>query len=197
MAEAEAWRAEARGLIGRRVQRVRYIDIDYGAELYRHDEAGPRTIESEAEWADPTWSHSTCDSVDHAVELETSDGARFTVSWESPGTIEGLGLRELPAIGSAVSVDAGVAVWDVSDTKQWRAVRDAEVTAVEMHYEQWDDSGEALWCSWITVEFGDHSVGFVLGEADRAKGSVLPSADNVAVIFERRFLPSWLLERHG
>lgn len=194
--EAETWRAEARALVGRRVERVRYFDIDYRAELYRRDAVGPRVIEREAEWANPNWSHSACDSVDHAVELETSDGAFFTVSWEPPGVIEGLGLRELPAIGTAVRDDADVAMWDVSDTKRWKAVRDADVTAVDMHYERWANSGEAWWCSWISVEFGRHVVEFVLGEGDQAKECVLPSADNVAVIFERRFVPSWLTDRH-
>lgn len=195
--EADARRAEARELVGRRVERIRYIDIDAWAELYRGDEIGPRTIESEAEWADPTWSRPACHSVDHAVELETSDGALFTVSWDSPGMEEGLGLRELPALGKAVRVDADVAVWDVSDAPPSWAVRGADVSAVEMHYERWDEAGEALWCSWITIDFGGHAVEFVLGESDRATEAVLPSADNVAVIFERRFLPGWLSDRHA
>lgn len=195
--EAETWRTEARALVGRHIERIRYFEIDYGAELYRRDVVGPRAIESEEEWANAPWSQSVCDSVDHAVELETSDGAFFTVSWDPPGVLmEGLGLRELPAIGNAVRTDADVAVWDVSDTEPWKAVREVEVTAVEMHYDRWDDAGEALWCSWISVELGGDVIEFVLGEGDRAKACVLPSADNVAVIFERRFLPSWLTGGH-
>ena len=183
-------------MVGRRVERVRYFDIDYRAEQYRHEEVGPRTIKSEAEWSDPSWACSACDSVDFAVELETTDGARFTVSWDAPGMMEGLGLRELSASGSAFLADADVAVWDVSDTPQWAAVRYADVTSIEMHYEWWDDSGEARWCSWISVELGSHVIEFVLGEGDRSNDGVLPSSDSVAVIFDRRFLPSWLTNRH-
>lgn len=182
-------------MVGRRIERVRYFDIDYRAEQYRHDEVGPRAIESEAEWVEPTWTHSACDSIDYAVELETSDGARFTVSWDAPGMMEGLGLRELPAIGNAFRDDAHVAVWDVSDTARWKAARDSEVTSVEMHYERWYESGEGLWCSWISVELGGIVIEFVLGEGGRGTDRVAPSANNVAVIFDGQFLPSWLTDR--
>ncbi len=195
--DAEAYRVEARGLIGRHVERIRYFDIDYRTEEFRRHEVGPRTIVREAEWVEPSWRHQVCDSIDYAVELETRDGARFTVSWENLGKMEGLGLRELPAIGNAFRDDADVAEWDVSDTTQWRAARDSAVTSVEMHYERWDDSGESLSCSWVTVELGSRIIEFVLGEGDRVNDRVLPSANNVAVIFDSRFLPPWLADRHG
>lgn len=194
--EADRYRVEARALVGRQLGRIRYFDIDYRAEQYRRDHVGPRTIESEVEWVEPTWSHPACDSIDHAVELETSDGARFTVSWHSPGMAEGLGLRELRAIGNAVRDDADVAVWDVSDTNRWKSVRDAEVTSVEMHYQPWGDSDGHLWCPWITIELGGHAIEFVLAEGDPANNSVRPSSDNIAVIFDKASLPSWLFDRH-
>ena len=119
--EAERYRAEASGLVGQAIERVRYWNLDYFADRFRHGAVGTRPIESEEEWEVATWRHPACDTVDFAVELETQTGGSFAVSWESPGRVEGLGLRELPALDNAFSEDAAVALWDVTERNRLRA----------------------------------------------------------------------------
>jgi hypothetical protein len=194
-AVADSYQAEASGLVGEVIARVRYVNIDYFMEQFRHGQVGPRLVTAAEEWKDPTWRHPACDTVDFAVELETPSGRCFTVAWESPGTREGLGLRELRALGNAFRGDTDVAVWDVTDQQEWRDLVGKSVSRVVMHYEPSDSTG-ALWCSWITVEIAAKTVEFLLaeGQADQPD-SLLPSANNVAVIFEPASLPEWLKPR--
>src|SRR5437763_8323129 len=96
--EADDFQSEAAELIGETVAAVRYVNLDYLAEQFRGQARGPRLIESSAEWAEATWRHPSCDTVDWAVELLTQSGRYFTVSWDSPGMQEGIGLRKLSAI---------------------------------------------------------------------------------------------------
>ncbi len=191
---AGAFRAEASRLAGEVIARVCYVDIDYRAEDFRNATTGPRAIERDVEWADPTWRHAACDSVDFGVEIETVTGRRFTVSWETPGWREGLGLRELPLLGNAVDRDARVAIWDVTTRSSWAELVGQQVTSVELHYEPWDESG-AVWCSWISVRIGARNVEFVLGDGSSEGDEIAPAADNVAVIFGECRLPAWLVER--
>ncbi len=148
--EAGAFESEAAELVGETVSAVRYVNLDYLAGQFRGQERGPRLIESSEEWAEPTWRHPACDTVDWAVELRTASGRSFTVSWDSPGMQEGIGLRKVVAVGTAVDESADAAIWDVSQQRGWRDLVGRTVTDVVMHYREWGE-GAALWCPWITV----------------------------------------------
>jgi hypothetical protein len=194
--EAEEFQAEASGLVGQTIARVRYVNIDYLAEQFRGGAIGPRTIESEVEWEHPTWSYPACDTVDFGVEIETVAGRHFTASWESPGPHEGLGLRPLTLLGAAVDERADCAVWDVTWRSGWRSFVHKVVERVTLHYGPWGDGSAALWCSWITLEVDSRPIEFLLADASRAdEAEVAPSADNVAVLFAPDRLPSWLVSR--
>ena len=188
--EAGEFRAEARELVGEELAAVHYITLDYRREEFRGDVVGPRPITSPTEWTDPCWRHPACHTVDHAVELRTASERVFTASWESPGRIEGLGLRELPAIGSAVDEDRDVAIWDVSATPGWRSLIGGRVSSVDLHYERWDGSG-ALWCRRIDLRIDGRPVVLLLAEGKPWTEDLAPSADNVAVLFDGDVRPSW------
>ncbi len=191
-AEADAYQAEATDLVGVTIGAIRYLNIDYFAERFRHGEIGPRRVVDDKEWDQPTWRHPACDTVDFAVEIDTRSGRHFTIGWESPGAREGLGLRELLALGNAFREDTEVAIWDVGRQSEWRDLVRNVVSAVVLHYERWDNDG-ALWCPWITVEIDGQKVEFFLGEGQSDKpDSPEPSATNVAVIFGPAALPRWL-----
>jgi hypothetical protein len=194
-AVADAYQAEAGRLVGERITAVRYLNIDYLLDHFRHGEVGPRQIEADEEWDQPTWRHPACDTVDFAVELDTRSGRHFTISWERPGTREGLGLRELVAFGNAFREDTEVAVWDVTRQSGWPDLVGKVVSEVVMHYERWDDAG-ALWCPWITFKMDRKEVAFLLaeGQADKPDAPE-PSANNVAVLFGPATLPGWFKSR--
>lgn len=188
--EADGFIAEADRLVGQSLVGVRYIDIDYRSDTYRGDAAGPRVIDSVEEWREPTWAHAACHSVDFAVELLTGTGARFTVSWESPGMREGLGLREFEAVGTAVGADADVAIWDVSHQPQWRELMEKLVESVDLCYEPWGHS-EALWCRRTDLRVGGRGIALLLAEGVWQSDDLVPSADNVAIVFGEHVTPPW------
>jgi len=188
--------AEARGLEWQAIVRVRYFNIDYFASQFRNGALSARSIESDEEWESATWRYPACDSVDFAVELETSSGRYFTVSWDSPGHVEGLGLRELRAVGNAFDDDAAVALWDVTERSNWSDLIGKTVTEVDLHYQPWGGDSEAYWCDWVTVGFDGAEVSFLLADVEGADSDVpVPSADNVAVVFSPGTVPRWLTSR--
>jgi hypothetical protein len=181
-------REHAREMVGSRLSTVSYILIDYG-QLDRDDGShGPRLVAEVAELASPTWRSETFDRVDYAVEFTTTAGRVFTCSWDSPGSHEGVWLRQVPARGSAYANDADVAVWDVSHAGRWDNFMGVAITDLTLHYRPWSDDG--YWCSRITIAFGDHSVHLLLGDADTEQ-RLVPSSDNIAVLFPPEPLPSW------
>lgn len=180
-AEADAFRAEASRLVGQRLARVRYVTLDFQLEAFP-DASGPRCVESPAEWNDPDWSYAMGDCVEHAVELELASGEHFTVSWESPGEQEGIGLRQVEALGSAVRADARVAVWDVTERSRWSGLIGSSVRSVDLEFRPSGDS-DALWCDQIDVLFGSRRVQFRLATPAADGCSWTRSSDDVAVIF--------------
>lgn len=148
-----------------------------------------------AEWERPTWRHPACDTTDFAVELETGSGSCFTISWESPGEREGLGIRELPAEGNAYRDDTEVAIWDVTSSHDWRDLLPSVVTNVEMHTipglppERCGATGSASrsrresWSSCLRRVISTSPTPFSLRR------------NNVAVIFGAAQLPGWLVAR--
>lgn len=188
--DAVAFQEEASRLAGKVLSEVRYITLDYRSDQFRGDVAGPRYVSSVDEWAEPSWRHPACDTVDFAVEFFTETGPVFTASWDSPGAREGLGLREGSAVGMAVADAANAAIWDVSQTMQWRDLVGCRVDSVELCYEPWDETG-ALWCRRIDLKIGAKPVTLLLAEGVWDSDELAPSADNVAVVSGTQIDAPW------
>lgn len=73
--------------VGKSIVSVRYVDIDYRREEHAPGTGGPRHTVDAAEWAEPTWHATDCDTVDFGVELHMSDLSTFSISWEPPGPL--------------------------------------------------------------------------------------------------------------
>jgi hypothetical protein len=180
-------RSHARELTGSKLAAVSYVLIDYGQQDRSTGSHGSRLISNQDELASPAWRYETFDCADYAVEVTTEAGRVFTASWDSPGYHTGVWLREVPARGSAYVADADVAVWDVSRAGRWDSYIGVEVTDVILHYRHCDDGYE---CSRITVAFDHGSVELLLADND-ADHLLVPSADNIAVLFPPEPLPQW------
>ena len=92
---ARAADGQVRELVGETLAGIRYVNLDYLGEQFRGEARGPRLIESAEEWAEPTWRHPACDTVDWAVELHAKSSRTFTVSWSG---------RPSPRMNSTVAV---------------------------------------------------------------------------------------------
>lgn len=190
--EADARRHEANALRGETVRAVRYYTLDYRRhelhpELIDH---GPRIVEAESEWDEPTWLFCGFDALDYGFELTTDSGAVFSLTWDPPGDHEGIGLQPVPMLGSAIGREADVAVWDVSHRAVgWKPLLGRRVTAIDLHYVPWADEGESLWCRRITLHSEDADMQIVMGDSEN--GLLVPSADNVAILHPNRPLPTW------
>jgi hypothetical protein len=180
-------------MVGLRLAEVRYVDIDYHGIGQATRPRGPRHVMDEAEWRAPSWRYPGCDSVDYGVELTMTGGRTFTVTWDRPGWAEGIGVREQPLMGFAVIEGADVAVWDVSGRSRWASLVGLTPTEVVMHYRP-DTQPIGFWCSRITINFDDRRVELMLGQGER-DGTVAPSFDNIAVIFDENALPAWERDR--
>jgi hypothetical protein len=181
-------REHARELVGQQLSSVTYVTMDYRRLDEDHTTQGPRWIRDDAELAAPTWHEETFDAVDYGVELATVSGQVFTVSWDSPGWHEGIWIRKVSALGSACTEDAAVALWDVSRTSRWTDLVDGVITDLMLHYRP--VAGDGYWCSRIDLRIGDRSAHMLLGEASGGQ-RLVPSGDNVAVVFSPKQLPEW------
>ena len=184
--EANDFRAEAKGLVGQSLASVAYFLIDYEADDHRKGAVGPRHISSATELADPYWRHPSCDTVDFAVQLTTAAGQVFTVSWENPGRIEGIGIREVSAVGHALIETADAAVWDVTSDSTWSDLIGGLIEHVHLEYDSWDEHSSAQWCKEIALRIGGADVSLQLAEGEFGTDRVVPSADNIAVIRQRK-----------
>jgi hypothetical protein len=81
-------------------------------------------------------------------------------------------------------------VWDVSHAGRWDSFMGVAITDVMLHYRRWP--GDGYWCSRIAVDFGGRVVHLLLGDAG-AEQRLVPSSDNIAVLFPGEPLPSWEL----
>jgi hypothetical protein len=190
--EAEERRRDAHALVGERIRGVRYYTLDY----QRHElhpeliDGGPRLIDAESEWDEPTWLFEGFDAMDYGLEVTTDSGTAFSLTWDLPGEREGIGLQRIPMLGSGVSRDADVAIWDVGGrTVSWRPMVGTRVTGVDLHYVPWDEARGSLWCPHITFHAEGGAVEVVM--ADSWDRKLVPSANNVAVLHPGRELPPW------
>jgi hypothetical protein len=184
-------REHADGLMGEQVVMVRYVNIDYRREELHPDllDAGVRIIEDAGEVEHPTWRCDGFDAVDYGIELETSDGATWSLTWDPPGDHEGIGLRKEPLIGSAVSPDASVAVWEVAGSPLWSPITLAPIEGIQLHYFPWDPPWPSFWCPRISLVAGDSRTEIIMG--DEEDGRLVPSATNVAILAPETRLPTW------
>ena len=190
--EVEARRRDADELVGECVRAVRYYSLDYRRDEL-HPELigdGPRVIDADVEWSEPTWLYDGFDAVDYGLEITTDSGAVFSLTWDPPGEQEGIGLQRIPMLGSGVRSDADVAIWDVGGrSASWVPMVGRRVTGVELHYVPWDEARGSFWCRRITFNGVDARVEVVMG--DSQDGVLVPSADNVAVLHPGKSLPDW------
>ena len=171
---------------------VHYVNIDYHREHRAPAAAGQRLIVDDQEWDDPTWQAASADSLDFGLELGLSGDRVFSVTWDPPGEYEGLTIREGP-LAAALAPDGDFAIWDVGARSRWRLLLGRSVTAVTLNYEPWNadrPDDDLRWCPSVTVSLGGETVFLLLGDAWPGP-DLSPSADNVAVVFDREELPSW------
>ena len=189
-AERDLRVASAQALVGREILAVRYCNIDYSRWDLARGTLGPRVVTSPGEWESPTWRYAACDSIDYGIEIETTLGEVFSVSWDPPGTVEGIGIVAEP-IPTALRPDADVAMWDVTDRSEWSQHVGATVQGVGLHYVPWDEPDDSWWCPRLSIRLPGGDVEVLL--ADTANdGTIVPSADNVVVLFGPDELPSWV-----
>ncbi|WP_163511309.1 hypothetical protein [Fodinicola acaciae] len=137
----------ARRVVGLELVNVRYVDIDYRRHEFAPQHTGWRTISADAEWTNPIWRLSGFDSIDYGVELAFAGDRTFSVSWDSPGSHEGIGIREVGLAGYAVAEDADIAVWSVASRSSWSQYIGNTVRDVMMHYTAWLGEKSGFWVS--------------------------------------------------
>lgn len=189
-AEVRERRLLAARLVGRRVTAAHYYVLDQRREELLPDllGTGPRIVDDDAEWAAPTWREAGFDAVDFGIELSTDAGTTFSLTWDSPGDHEGVGLRAVPLLGNGVSREADVAIWPVTKrTTDWVRLACAPLAGVELHYSRWASGG--FWCPHVAFHTEDASLHVVLG--DTRDGVLGYSSDNLAVLHEGTTLPAW------
>jgi len=189
LTEVEERRARASEIVGLELVAVRYCDLDYAQPDRLGGHQGARDVTGQDEWLNPSWRFPFGDSVDHGVELEMTSGTRFTVSWDSPGWHEGIWMRQVPLIGSAVAPEGNVAIWDVSRAGRWDPFVGHGVSGVQLSYKPWAPN-EGYWCSRISLTIQGSDIELLLGEGG-TDNELHPSADNIAVLFPPVALPAW------
>lgn len=190
--EADARQQDANQLVGERVRAVRYFTLDYRRHGVHPEllDSGPRTISADSEWQEPTWLYDGFDAMDYGLEVATDSGAVFSLTWDPPGEREGIGLQPVQMLGSGVRDDADVAIWVVGDrAPSWAPLVGGQVVAVDLHYKPWDEKHGSLWCPHITLLGERGRVEIVMGDSEH--GSLVPSADNIAVLHPGSALPRW------
>ncbi|HEY5271873.1 MAG TPA: hypothetical protein VIJ34_01425 [Acidimicrobiales bacterium] len=189
--------SHARRLVGSRIIGITYIDLDYTGFNHEDRTYGPRPVVDELEWAEANWAMPMCDSVDFGIEFRSDNGQVWSVAWDPPGAIEGIGLREGTLLGVGGAADFNSALWDVTRRSRWTPLLDETVTDVELHYKPWGPT--SFWCPWITLSLGDRSIDLLLAQGLREQPYLEPSPDNIVVVFPSeagRFEPYKLWNDH-
>lgn len=98
-AAKEADERRMAGLVGHRIERTRYVELDYAG------------LDDTPE---PAWPGKGFDSLDLGLELDLDDGATWSFIWLQAGHNEGLLAFEGALKPTQLREDAG-RVWDVGD----------------------------------------------------------------------------------
>jgi hypothetical protein len=193
--DVEVRRAHAQNVVGAEIARIRYFTLDYFRWEVAPEFHGPRTIEDQKEWDKPCWSYPGFDTLDFGLEIESTAGEIYSVTWDPPGNHEGIGISKALMVPSGLAQDAPAAIWDVTERSRWKAFVGRSIDSITMNYLPWSTQGE-FWCTRITIEISDTKIQLLLadgkGEDDPA---IYPSADNVAVIFPPTEVPDWEVHR--
>lgn len=176
--ERDAWIAYVRGVEGFTINSVRYLDLDYRRHEVAPQLQGPRPVGDLAEWDQPSWLFPGGHTVDFGIELAGS-GRVWSVGWIPPGRTEGLAVYACPLIPAAISAEAAVAVWDVSEQAPWQTVLGQPIQAVQAHYKSWDDA-RTWWCPRLEFVFPTLSIEMSLAQGT-LDGTIKPAADNIVV----------------
>ncbi|SDI88921.1 hypothetical protein SAMN05444157_0657 [Frankineae bacterium MT45] len=172
-------------LVGQRLVRVEYVNIDYfGWDLGHRDQSVRRQITGPAEWRNPTWDAGAFHHLDFGIEFTTDLGQVWGITWDSAGP-DGKSMALRPGRVS----DAG-AVWDVTQAEPWRSLSESAVSEVTLRYHPWGVESGGFWCTRASLSFDGPTVEVLLGDCDTL-GSLSASADNIAVIVSPAGLPGW------
>jgi hypothetical protein len=177
--------------VGDRLVAVRYLTIDYARWEVAPDFRGPRILRTSTDWHDEHIAHLLGDTLDYGVELDLESGRTLAITWESPGYHESLEVFGGKVIDSFLDPEPDIAVCEVGTTSRWRPLLGEVMTAIEAHYIPWAPD-DGFWCSRVNLYFGATNVVLLLG-ALTSDGALIPSADNVVVLFAPASLPEWEL----
>jgi hypothetical protein len=109
---------QARRICGERIARVRYFEIAY-------------------EDGKPRWRREFGDVLDFGLDLETSNGRAFQVTWDSRFFAYGLSLQE----GHLEEHLSAAAVWDVTEESRWSQVVNQTVRDVAVYWSEVESDG--------------------------------------------------------
>lgn len=189
--EVQSLRDDISAFVGDTLVAVRYLTLDYARWEVARDHRGPRPLTTRSDWQDEGIAHPGGDTLDFGVELDLHSGRTLAVSWETPGHHESLAIFGGQLIGSTLEHNPDIAICDVGTTSRWRPLVGKAMTAIDLHYIPWAPH-EGFWCTRVRIDFGSTNVVLLLGELTMG-GELVPSADNVAVLFEPASLPEWEL----
>lgn len=105
-------------LIGRRITRVRYHEINY------RDKDGQPLTEPQWNWCPDL------DSLDYGLDLTTEDGAVFHVTWGDEFTQYGVTVQPDP-----LHDVSAVRVWDVTNGSRWAPLVGQRIVAADVFWE--------------------------------------------------------------
>jgi hypothetical protein len=166
-------------LVGRRIERVRYVEI--GAV------EGP---------SEPMWRASNFDSVDYGLELDLHDGTTWAFVWKMFDINMALLIYPGRLVPTEISSEANIAIWDVGD--HWRVQGPDDIATVTTVWtrhavgpgyllatgEQVSEAREGAAClmTIILASRNRREAILTLGER-QVDGTYRDQPDNVAVFF--------------
>lgn len=150
--------------IGRRIDRVRYLDrgVGFNAERY----------------AEPTWRDQHFDWPEEGLELDLDDGTTRSFYWDVTGNNEAVLIGDGPLVGSVLVQDAHVEVSDV--TAEWHAAgmsHIAEITPV------WWRDATYLGVGTYVLTFATDAQAIITLGSMAQDGSLATSATSIVVFF--------------
>lgn len=189
--EVQSLRDEISAFVGDTLVAVRYFTLDYARWDVAPDLRGPRALTTQTDWQDEGIAYPQGDTLVFGVELDLNSGRTLAVTWQLPGHHESLEILGERLIASTLDHNPDVAVCDVGTTSRWRPLVGKAIAAIYLHYIPWAPH-EGFWCTRVHIDFGSTNVVLLLGELTIA-GELVPSADNIAVLFDPVTLPEWEL----
>jgi hypothetical protein len=156
--------AAAAGLVGRRLDRVRYYTLPYGM------------TES------PSWDHRDAHATDYGLDLITDQGI-VGITWIQYGNF-GYGLRILAE--PLVSVLHRAEFTSVDHELPWSAIAGSPVTSAVVHRIEWTMGAETYRGPMaLTLGFADAlAIVLACGSWRGTEESVFPTGDDIVVVWK-------------